>query len=306
MTTPIRVLALGGSGFLGSFFAECARDQDHAVTVFGRNPGRHFGADDGIRLVTGDLADFDQVCSELEQHDVVYYFPWDGNPAKSWEHPVEEVQDSVRNSVQVFELAAKAGVKKTVFCSSGGTVYGSSPENVTENHPPEPSGPYGIGKLTAEYFLRYTCKRFGMAGDVYRISNLYGPRQPIDRRQGVIGIWMDHLLRGQAIDVFGTGATLRDYVYVKDAAMLMTHSLCNPAHSDTYNLGSGQGVSILDLLKIFQTELDVDIQTRMHPQRPFDVDRIVLDSSKLVAHFPEFSFRALPEAIKETWNALAS
>ncbi len=303
MDSSARILLLGGSGFLGSFLAEEFLALGHHITVFSRHPGRFLAPGKHTRLVAADLGDEDALVREFAVHELVVYLPWSSNPAGSWLHPVEEVEQNVRACVRVFELAAAHGVKKMVFPSSGGTVYGPQAGNATEATPPHPISPYGIGKLTAEHFLAYVRERFGMAGDVYRIGNLIGPRQPADRLQGVAAIWMDAVRKGQALQIFGDQHTIRDYVFVRDAARLMTHSLRDLSHSDTYNLGTGSGVSILDLLATFESVVGVPFDRVFHPRRPCDNDRIVLDSAKLLRHFPGFRFVPLADALRATWQA---
>jgi len=302
----MKVLVLGGDGFLGSHFVDQAVRLGHEVTVFDRFPYRtsknleHQSRK--IRFVSGEFANRDELSKALENQEIVYHFICTTNPAESWNDPFIEIDQNLRPSMQFFELAVNAGVKKIVFPSSGGTVYGPQEKPVDERAVPTPLSPYGISKLAIEHFLHYFHERSGIEVDLYRIGNAYGPRQPIERPQGVIAVWMRDILNGSEIQVYGDRNTLRDYIYIEDIAFLMTHSLNNLAASGVYNLGSGMGTSILRLLKIFQTVINDPIQYRIHPRRPLDNASIVLDSSKLIGCFPGFKFQKLEDKIAETWS----
>ncbi|MDL1967963.1 MAG: NAD-dependent epimerase/dehydratase family protein [Deltaproteobacteria bacterium] len=302
----MKILILGGDGFIGSHFVDQAVSLGHDVTVFDRFPyevSMNLEHQRGkIRFISGEFANRDDLAKSLDGQDIVYHFICATNPAESWNDPFIEIEDNLRPSIKLFELAVSKRVKKIVFPSSGGTVYGPQYKPVDEKAVPIPLSPYGIVKLATEHFLLYFQEHSGIQMDIYRIGNPYGPRQPLKRAQGVIAVWMRDILRGLEIQVYGDQNTLRDYVYIKDVSYLMTHSLNSPASSGIYNLGSGAGTSIIRLLEIFQTVIDMPIKYRIHPKRQLDNTSIVLDSSKLVAHFPCFEFKRLEDKIFETWN----
>ena len=207
----------------------------------------------------------------------------------------------MKNSVQLFELAASCGVKKIVFPSSGGAIYGRQRDLINEKMLPNPFSPYGITKLTTEYFMNYFREHTNMVVDIYRIGNAYGPRQSMDASQGVIAVWMGKILKGKRIEVYGDTQAVRDYIYVEDIAYLITHSINQPDLSGLYNLGTGRGVSVLELLEIVRTAIDEPFEYKVFSRREFDNTRVVLDSSKLLSFFPGFEFQRIEEKIKDTW-----
>ena len=163
------VLVLGGDGFLGSHFVDATIAAGHSVTVFDRFPysaprnlSRHQGQ---IRLVSGEFANRDLLAAALEGQEVVYHFITATNPAASWSDPLVEVEQNLAPTVQFLELAAEAGVRKVVYPSSGGTVYGLQNGLVAETALPGPFSPYGVIKLCVEHFMRYARVRHGLAGD---------------------------------------------------------------------------------------------------------------------------------------------
>jgi UDP-glucose 4-epimerase len=302
----MKVLVLGGDGFLGSHFVDRAVRLGHEVAVFDRFPyhvSRNLEHHRGhIRFLSGEFANRDTVAKALEDQEIVYHFICATTPIESWNDPYIEIEENLRTSIQFFELAVTHGVRKIVFVSSGGTVYGPQKEPVSERDSPNPFSPYAITKLATEHFLNYFRERNGIAFDIYRIGNAYGPRQPMSRPQGVISVWMRDILNGTEIQVYGDETTLRDYVYVEDVAFLMAHSLRDLHASDIYNLGTGRGPSILQLLRIFLAVIELPIRHRIQPRRPSDNAVIVLDSSKLLSHFPDFQFQKLEDTIPQTWE----
>ena len=302
----MKILVLGGDGFLGSHFVDQAVILGHEVTVFDRFPyevSRNLEHQRGkIRFISGEFANRDDLAKSLDGQDIVYHFICATNPAESWNDPFIEIEENLRPSIKLFELAASKGVKKIVFPSSGGTVYGPQYKPVDEKAVPRPLSPYGIAKLATEHFLLYFQEHSGIQVDIYRIGNPYGPRQPLQRAQGVIAVWMRDILSGLEIQVYGDQSTLRDYIYIKDVSYLMTHSLNKLASSGVYNLGSGVGTSIIRLLEIFQTVVVEPFRHHIHTRRPLDNPSIILDSNKLIAHFPGFKFQKLEDKLSETWN----
>jgi UDP-glucose 4-epimerase len=306
MSETRNVLVLGADGFLGSHAVDALAARGHLITAFDRFPyrrtrnlGRHIGA---IRFVAGEYANRDHLAEALRGQDAVFHFICATNPAASWNDPLVEVEQNLVPLLHFLDAAAEAGIRKIVFPSSGGTVYGRRDEPCAESAVPAPFSPYGIAKLAAEHLLHHYRERAGLAVDVYRISNAYGPRQPMERGQGVIAIWIDRILRGEEIQVYGDETTLRDYVHVRDVARLMSHSLEDPGASGLFNLGSGSGTSVAELLRIFQRVVDVPFRFRQHPRRPSDNAALILDSHRLLERFPGFDFEDLERGIAEMWQ----
>jgi len=301
----MNILVLGGDGFIGSHFVDKAVSLGHEVTIFDRFPynvSKNLEHQrEKVRFIDGEFANREQLAAALQNQTIVYHFICATNPATSWQDPFIEIETNLRNSIQLFELAAAVGVKKIVFPSSGGAVYGRQKSAIKENTLPCPFNPYGITKLTTEHFLNYFRERTGIAVDIYRIGNAYGPRQPMDSPQGVIAVWMGKILKGDRIEVYGDANTVRDYVYVEDIAYLITHSINDIGPSDIYNLGTGQGISVLDLLEVFRAVIDRPFKYEVSSRRKFDNTSVILDSSKLLSFFSGVKFQRIEDKIRDTW-----
>jgi UDP-glucose 4-epimerase len=275
------------------------------VTVFGHTrhgaAGNLAAVEGRFRHVLGEFADPKAVANALRGQDIAAHFILSSTPVDSWGQPLRTIETDLQPSVKFFELAAEAGVRKIVFASSGGTLYGPHDGPADENEAPHPFSPHGIVKLCAEHFLNYFREHAGIASDSYRIGNAYGPRQALSRAQGVVGAWIGCILDGRPIDIYGDGSTLRDYVFVRDAAQLMTLSLHDLDASGTYNLGTGKGTSILELLEIFKAVAARPFEYRLHPRRASDNPSAILASDRLLRHFPGFRFQALEDGVRETF-----
>lgn len=301
----MRVLVFGGDGFIGSYFVQHAVEAGHKVTVFDRFP---FGESRNLEHLRGKISFFPgeflnraDVENALVGHDVVYHCISMTNPASSWNDPFVEIDGNVRLSLQLFELAAHQGVSQIVFFSSGGTVYGKCNGIIHEDFLQKPFTPYGIGKVTIEHFLRYFAEHNDINATIYRIGNVFGPRQPMNRPQGVIAVWMNLILKGQELMIYGDSQTIRDYIYVGDVARLVGNALDFSEESGTYNIGSGRGVAITELLEIFKRVIDLEFTYRLLPRRDFDNESVVLDSRRLLSRLPDFAFTDLEEKLAETW-----
>ena len=306
----MNVLVLGGDGFLGSHMVDRLLSMGHGVTVFDRFPGdapqrvgRH---GDRIRLVRGEFGATPELREALAGQDLVYHFISATTPGSSWGNPAVEIDRNLRPTLEFLKLATGAGIRKIAFPSSGGTVYGYEGANrlLTEDVAARPVTPYGIVKLAIEGFLSHLGESAGIACDIYRIGNAYGPGQPTRGSQGVIGIWLEKIRRGEAIEIYGDSTTLRDFVYVEDIAWLMSMSLIDLGASGLYNLGTGRGVSPPGLADILRRVIPVPFGLVFRDKRGFDGASAVLDSSRLLARCPGFSFTRLEDGIMAAWRAM--
>jgi UDP-glucose 4-epimerase len=300
-----RVCVLGGDGFLGSHLVEELLRHGAAVSVLCRAPGthlRHLGAvAHQVRVVAGDWLDEVSVKAALADAEIVYCMIWTGSPADTWEQPLQEMSLNVVPTVRVAEWAAEAGVRKVVFPSSGGAIYAPSAGLLDEGAPVAPITPYGIAKLTAEHLLEYLARRRGLMVDIYRIGNAYGARQAPDRQQGVIAKWLEAVRRGGVIRVIGNPGNRRDYVHAPDVAALMMHSVRRPELSGRYNLGTGTGTSLQELLALFQHLARQQLPVEIVPSRPCDQSAIVLDARRLLQHFPGYRLAPLAATLAAMW-----
>lgn len=279
----MRVLIVGGTGFIGSHVVDLLVGEGVDLVVFARGPERFRPPLPQVKYVFGDLADPARVESALSGGiDAVVHLASTTVPDTATQDPLSDVEN-VRGFVCLLQLCVKHAVKKVVFASSGGTVYGI-PKTlpITEEHATDPICSYGATKLAMEKYLSCFARSYGLQYVTLRLANVYGIRQDPERTQGAIAIFLAKALRGEPLTVWGDGSVVRDFVNVRDVARLCFLTLLSTAVG-VFNAGSGQGVSINDLLRLISAQLDRSLEIVRQPPREFDVPAVVLDCRKASA-----------------------
>ena len=277
----MRVLVLGGSGFIGSHVVDALLQAKYEVFVFDRNPEHFRPPLTNVTYFRGELGNRGQMEEILSQGmDAVVHLISSTVPKTSNDDPIFDVQMNLVETLALLDLCVKHHVRKIVFTSSGGTVYGN-PQTlpIREDHPTNPICSYGVVKLTIEKYLHLYQRCFGLDFVSLRLANPYGPRQDPDAIQGVVSVFMGKILRGQELVVWGDGTVIRDFVDVRDVARAYRNALV-PGVSGVFNIGSGKGVSIAQLVEIIANELNMSPNVVRLQKRGFDVSHVVLDSSK--------------------------
>jgi UDP-glucose 4-epimerase len=246
-----KCLVIGANGFVGSHLVDELVDAGYSVRAFDRfsSPAR-FETSDMVETFAADIFDDLAIHNALDGIDYVFHSFSATTPFASDTDPYGDITLNMLRNVQIFEQCVEAKVKKVMFMSSGGAVYGSLSEHkeATEMDAPIPVSPYGIGKLGTEYYLAYFNRKYGMKSISYRLTNPYGPRQPSHSNQGVIPIFIGKIKAGEDLTVYGDGTGSRDYIYIRDATKMIVESFINAEHH-TYNIGSGQQTNLNEIIE---------------------------------------------------------
>jgi UDP-glucose 4-epimerase len=273
-----KCLVLGGGGFIGTNLCRELRARGALVRGFGRS--RQFAdALDGVEWVFGDLNDADCLEGLIRGIDIVFHLIGSGLPNSSNTHPADDVIDSIRGTVLLLDACRGANIRKIVYVSSGGTVYGVTGDRpIAETMPTDPICAYGIGKLTIEKYFSLYGYLYGMNFSVLRVANPYGRFQTANRQQGVIAALLKRAIRGEKLEIWGDGSVTRDFLHVDDvvAAMLAVVDYDGPHH--VFNVGSGVGRSLRtivgDIAAVLRRD---DLPIAYQDARPADVPVNVLD-----------------------------
>lgn len=249
-----RCLVLGAGGFIGINLTRELVAAGAVVTAFGRRPRESCDLSSTVPWVEAEFADVDRLASAVAGQDVVFHLLGASLPAQSNEQPWADVADSLLPSVRLIEACRVAGVRRLVFASSGGTVYGprsgpGSYEPISETEPTDPITAYGINKLAVEKYLGLYRYLHGFDPIVLRIANPYGPHQNGHRPQGMIGAAIARALAGEPITVWGDGSVVRDYLHVQDVAQAMIAAACYRGHEWIFNVGAGEGRSVTQVVE---------------------------------------------------------
>jgi UDP-glucose 4-epimerase len=279
----MRILVLGGSGFLGSHIVDKFLAEKHDVTVYDLYPERFRRSPRGIKFFTGDFGNVGAL-SELiaTRFDAVIHCVSTTTPKSSNESPEFDIQSNVIGTLNLLDICVRHGTGKLVFLSSGGTIYGDigGADQVDELHPVRPMCSYGVSKLTIEHYLDVYRHLHGLDFVALRLSNPYGERQSPLRALGALTVFLHRTLRHQDVEVWGDGSVTRDFIYVGDVATAVYVATAEPI-SGVYNVGTGTALSLRDILTQIEHTVGERPSVKWLPSRPFDVPRIVLNAEKL-------------------------
>lgn len=304
-------LVTGGAGFIGSHLVDQLLDLGHNVTVL---DDFSTGSEDNLRqalskatdgqlqIIRGTILDSKLVMKAVSQKDVIFHLGAQINVRSSTENPLFDANVNVKGSLILYERAARAKVARIIYASSGGALYGE-PDNLPagEDTPKRPLSPYGISKLTAEYYLLFYGASTDMITISLRYANVYGPRQDPKGEAGVISIFLEALSQGKPLPIIGDGKDTRDYVFAADIVQANILAL-NYQQNDALNIGSGVETSVLDLVEHIKAVTGLNPETTFLPPIPGEVHRITLDAT--VAHQvldwkPTVSLR---DGIQQVWE----
>jgi UDP-glucose 4-epimerase len=294
----VRILVIGGGGFIGRALSLKLSNMGRKITILGRREAAYLSLPENTNYVRGDFADTDLVRRLLDNHEEIINLAYASTPNTLFDNPIADLQVNLAATIQLFLEVAVRGLNLIVV-SSGGTVYGQTEASLlSESDPTWPISPYGINKLTIEHYAHLYAVTKGLRYTCLRIANAYGAGQEPFTGQGLISTAIASSAQGKAITIFGDGGAIRDYIYVDDIAEAICLSLSNGKRSNTYNIGSGRGRSINEVMSILEplmNEVGYHISCEYMPERSFDVRRNILNCSK--AH-TDFGWSANTDFIK--------
>ncbi|OGL22499.1 hypothetical protein A2707_04200 [Candidatus Saccharibacteria bacterium RIFCSPHIGHO2_01_FULL_45_15] len=302
----VKCLVLGANGFIGSHLVDSLVADGHKVRAFDRFSSgvTKFNTHSSIEIMAGDYLNRADLKDALKNIEYVFHFISTTTPVTAENDPVIDIETNIRMSVVLFQLCVEAKVKRVLFASSGGAIYGASQHSVShgENDPTFPVSPYAIGKLTIENYLRYFSTKFKLDYTVFRIANPYGERQPLRRKQGVIPIFLERVHDNQPIVIYGDGGMVRDYVYVKDVANMICAMFRRSHEYSTYNIGSGKGNTLNEVVQSITEVTGKNVKVQYEPAPSTFVDRVVLDVSRFETEFNQMPPTSLHDGIRATYE----
>jgi UDP-glucose 4-epimerase len=315
----MRALVSGGAGFIGSNLVDALVARGDAVLVIddlstGREGNLESARSRGTTLLAADVTDAPAVAAAASdfEPDAVFHLAAQIDVRRAVRDPVFDATVNVAGTVAVLDAARTAGAR-LVFASTGGAIYGEGAGRglpLSEAEACFPDSPYGQSKLAAEGYVSYFRRVHGLPAVALRLGNVYGPRQDPLGEAGVIAIFCGALSRDEHPTVFGDGAQTRDYVYVGDVvdAMLAAESKLAAAGAEAagpFNVGTGVETSVLELVEgLGRIGGRSDFTPRMAPERPGEVQRIALDSSRAAAELGWSSSVGLDDGLRRTLDAV--
>ncbi|MDM7924620.1 MAG: NAD-dependent epimerase/dehydratase family protein [bacterium] len=279
----MKLLVTGGAGFIGSHIADALIEKGHEVTIVDNLlMGRMENVPKAARFFLMDIraAEIEKVF-DLGRFDAVFHLAAQMDVRKSVEDPIFDAGVNVLGSLNLIRSAVRTGVKKVVFASTGGAVYGEQEVfPCDETHPTRPVSPYGITKLCVEKYLYYYALEFGLKYTVLRFANVYGPRQNPHGEAGVVAIFTSRLLSGGQPVINGDGRQTRDYVYVGDVVQANLKALTHP-ENDAFNVGTGIETDVNRIFDLLNRYTGGKASEQHGPAKPGEQMRSVISHRKI-------------------------
>ena len=305
-----KVFVTGGTGFMGSHIVELLLAEGHQITVLTSSSSIHPNiqhVQTKIKIVRGDFGNYQLLVQHLEESDILVHIAWTTVPKTASENPIYDAQTNIIGSIHLLEAAVKAKVKKVIFVSTGGALYGVPQYTpIDEVHPIRPISAYGISKMTFERYLHFFYQNKGLDYTIFRIANAYGTRQNLTKNQGVIGIWLQKIKEDQAIEIWGDGTVVRDYVYVTDVAQIIAKGISYQGSQKIFNVGSGLGYSLNDILRVCKKVSQKNPKVTYLEGRSFDVPVNILSIQKAVEELDWQPHISIEKGIQATWDWLVT
>ncbi len=290
----MKVLVTGGAGFIGSHLVDRLVKEGHLVSV----------VDD---LSTGKLINISQKANfykikiespamkkiyEETQPEIIFHLAAQSQVKKSVDNPILDVHTNILGTLNLILLSLKHKVKKFIFSSSGGVMYGDTEEKANEDVPPNPLSPYGFSKLAGEQYIKFYSQQ-GLKYSILRYSNVYGPRQDPNGEAGVVAIFAKRMLKHKPCILYGFGKPIRDYVYVED--VVRANIMASQGEkSEIINIGTGIPTSVEKLFNLISKITGYSLDPIYKPIRGGELNKNFLDWSrakKLLGWEPKTSLK---------------
>ncbi|MER3445560.1 MAG: UDP-glucose 4-epimerase [Candidatus Dadabacteria bacterium] len=300
----MKILITGGAGFIGSYVADAFIREGHRVLILDNLfTGIEENIPEEADFIKCDIRErkpLERVFSDFKP-DIVNHHAAQINVRQSVEDPAFDAEINIIGTLNLLELSIKHGIKRFIFASTGGAIYGE-PEKLPANEttPPMPISPYGASKYAVETYLGYYRAVYGLEYVALRYSNVYGPRQNPHGEAGVVAIFCTRIISGKPCLIFGDGNQTRDYVFAEDVAR--ANILAIDAPVGRYNIGTEMETSVNELVLVLRRAVGREFDVEYSPPRPGEVQRISLDiglARRVLGWSPDVN---LEDGISRTWQ----
>lgn len=301
----MNILILGAAGFIGTNLTfNLSKNKDDKITLVDKNKEYFVNIEKKcLKNVNIKEASLDEKMdfSILDGQDIVYHLVSSNVPTTSNQHISLDIQANVLFSSYLFDACVEHSVKKVVFISSGGTVYGKEATcPLSEETPTNPISSYGIQKITIEKLLYLYNYMYGLDYRIIRLANPYGPYQRPNGVLGAVTTFTYKAIKREEIQVYGDGSVVRDYIYIDDAINAIIKVVNGENKHHTFNLGCGYGTSIKELLLTIEKALGIELKIVYRAGRTVDVPVNYLDISRYEKYYGKLNPISLEEGIKRT------
>lgn len=298
----MKSLVTGGAGFIGSHLVDALLALGHEVAIVDNMvTGQKENINPQARFYNMDIRDKRVLpMFQEERFDFVFHQAAQLDVRKSVDDPIYDADVNILGTLNILQACAATGVKKVLFASTGGAIYGEQVEYpATEEHPSWPASPYGVTKMSCERYIHYYAENFGLGYGLMRYANVYGPRQNAHGEAGVVAIFARKLLAGEQPLINGDGKQTRDFVYVGDVVRANLLALQYPKN-DYFNVGTGIETTVNEVFGILNDATGAQAEEKHAEAKKGEQLRSVLSyakAKKLLGWEPQIS---LEQGLRET------
>lgn len=301
-------LVLGANGFVGSHLVDMlAKKSGNEVRAFDRySKPPQFNNNENIIKIVGDIYNDNDLEVAMVGVDYIFHAFSATTPFSSDDDPYTDVTKNLLRNVQIFNMCAKYSVKKIIYISTGGAVYGMATEfnKVSEETAALPVSPYGICKLATENYLEYYKRRFQTEYIVYRLTNPYGPRQIVKHNQGVIPAFIEKVREDKVIEVYGDGSSSRNFIFINDAIDMIKNSFEQSNKYPLYNIGSEESQSLNQLITELKKITGKDIRVHYNPSPTTFLHKTEISIDRYCSEFGKPVFTDFRKGLTITLNSI--
>jgi UDP-glucose 4-epimerase len=280
----MRIVVTGGAGFIGSHTVDALVESSHEVSIIDDlSSGERGRLNPRARFHQADLRDARRVAEIVEQErpEAIYHLAAQMDVRRSVADPAFDAGVNLVGMLNLMEAARGRGLRRVIFASSGGAIYGEQDVfPCDEDHPCRPVSPYGVAKLASERYLFFYRNEYGIEYTALRYANVYGPRQDPHGEAGVVAIFCGRLLSGESCTIYGDGRQTRDYVYVGDVAAANLAALEGQGEG-TFNVGTGIETDVNQLYTELAKLAGVGRKPVYADARPGEQHRSVISSARI-------------------------
>jgi len=300
----LKILVTGGAGFIGSHVADAYIKAGHKVVIIDDlSMGSRKNINPKAKFYKGDIRDKKiRKIIKKERIEIINHHAAQISVPDSVKNPLKDMEINIKGILNLLEAAAENRIKKFIFISSGGTVYGTPKKfPVTEKESIKPENPYGISKAAGENYVKFYSARHGFKYTILRYSNVYGPRQIPHGEAGVVSIFITSILKNIRPVIFGGGKCVRDYIFAGDVARANVAAL-KKGNNDAFNIGTGRPTNVKRLFSAIKKVTGYKKQARKGPFREGDIPVNYLDTKKAKRVLKWRPRISLSEGIEETYK----
>jgi UDP-glucose 4-epimerase len=303
----MRIMVTGGAGFIGSHTVDAliASGASEVAVLDDLSTGKRKQVNAKAKLYQVDLRDAAAVASAVEEArpETIFHLAAQMDVRRSVADPAFDAHVNVVGFLNLIESARKHGLKRVVFSSTGGAIYGEQDEfPCTEDHPKRPVSPYGVAKLATEAYLFFYRVEYGIDYLALRFGNVYGPRQDPHGEAGVVAIFCGKILDGKSVTIFGDGTQTRDYVYVGDVVRAVIAAGKSKASGLAINIGTGIETNVNDLYSTLAGVADFPTKAEHAAARPGEQKRSVISPARAQQELGWRPEKKIADGLEETYK----